>query len=115
MKDLRSDSLVLNEREADLAAENRLLQKKHDRGWGVRRLRYTASEKLKIVRTVEGSHFPVKQTLGMLGIQCSTFYRLGKQILPTSKSLAGAGVTQPSTYRVTTNAKEGQRSYREVR
>ena len=31
-------------------------------------MRYPASEKLEIIRTVEGSHLPVKQTLDMLGI-----------------------------------------------
>ena len=36
---------------------------------------YTASEKLEIIRTVERSHLPVKQTLDMLGIPRPTFYR----------------------------------------
>ncbi len=30
-------------------------------------MRYPASEKLEIIRTVEGSHLPAKQTLDMLG------------------------------------------------
>lgn len=34
-----------------------------------------ASEKLEIIRTVEGAHLPVKQTLDMLGIPRSTLYR----------------------------------------
>ena len=38
-------------------------------------MRYPASEKLEIIRTVEGSHLPTKQTLNMLGIPRSTFYR----------------------------------------
>jgi len=38
-------------------------------------VRYSASEKLEIIRTVEGSHLPTKQTLDMLGIPRSTFYR----------------------------------------
>ena len=38
-------------------------------------MRYPASEKLEIIRTVEGSHLPTKQTLDMLGIARSTFYR----------------------------------------
>ena len=38
-------------------------------------MRYPASEKLEIIRTIEGSHLPVKQTLDMLGIPRSTFYR----------------------------------------
>src|SRR3546814_3449030 len=31
-------------------------EKKHDRGWGRRRMRYPASEKLEIIRIVEQSH-----------------------------------------------------------
>ena len=38
-------------------------------------MRYPASEKLEILRTVEGSHLPTKQTLDMLGIPRTTFYR----------------------------------------
>jgi putative transposase len=38
-------------------------------------MRYPASEKLETIRTVEGSHLPTKQTLDMLGIPRSTFYR----------------------------------------
>lgn len=38
-------------------------------------MRSPASEKMEIIRTVEGSHLPVKQTLDMLGIPRTTFYR----------------------------------------
>ena len=38
-------------------------------------MRYPASEKLEIIRTVEASHLPAKRTLAMLGIPSSTFYR----------------------------------------
>jgi hypothetical protein len=38
-------------------------------------MRYPASEKLEIIRTVEGSHLPTKQTLDMLGIPRSRFSR----------------------------------------
>lgn len=38
-------------------------------------MRYTASEKLEIIRTVEASHLPVKRTLAMLGIPASTYYQ----------------------------------------
>ncbi len=38
-------------------------------------MRYPASEKLEIIRTVEGSHLPTKKTLDMLGIARTTFYR----------------------------------------
>jgi transposase InsO family protein len=37
-------------------------------------MRYPASEKLEIIRLVEQSHLPAKQTLGRLGIPRSTFY-----------------------------------------
>src|SRR3546814_9803994 len=50
-------------------------QKKHDRGWGRRRMRYPASEKLEIIRIVEQSHLPAKRTLDQLGIPRRTFYR----------------------------------------
>jgi putative transposase len=38
-------------------------------------MRYPASEKLEIIRTVEASHLPVKRTLAMLGIPSSTYYQ----------------------------------------
>jgi transposase-like protein len=38
-------------------------------------MRYSASEKLEIVRLVEQSHLPVKRTLTRLGIARATFYR----------------------------------------
>ena len=38
-------------------------------------MRYPASEKLEIIRLVEGSHLPAKQTLDKLGIPKTTFYR----------------------------------------
>ena len=50
-------------------------QKKHDRGWGRRGMRYPASEKLEIIRLVERSHLPVRRTLDKLGIPSTTFYR----------------------------------------
>ena len=50
-------------------------EKKHDRGWGRRRMRYPASEKLEIIRIVEQSHLPAKRTLDQLGIARRTFYR----------------------------------------
>ena len=50
-------------------------QKKHDRGWGRRGMRYPISEKLEIIRLVERSHLPVRRTLDNLGIAKTTFYR----------------------------------------
>ena len=37
-------------------------------------MRYPASEKLEIIRTVEASHLPTRQTLKLLGIPSSTYY-----------------------------------------
>ena len=49
--------------------------KKHARGWGRRRTRYSVSEKLEIIRLVEQAHLPAKQTLDQIGIPRRTFYR----------------------------------------
>ena len=38
-------------------------------------MRYPASEKLEIIQLVERSHLPAKQTLDMLGVPRTTFYR----------------------------------------
>jgi len=38
-------------------------------------MRYSASEKLEIIRLVEKSHLPVRRTLDKLGIPAATFYR----------------------------------------
>lgn len=38
-------------------------------------MRYPASEKLEIIRLVESSHLPAKQTLDKLGVPRRTFYR----------------------------------------
>ncbi|MCJ7873447.1 IS3 family transposase [Phaeobacter sp. J2-8] len=75
VKDLRREARDLKEVVAEQALELRLLKKKHDRGWGRRRMRYPASEKLEIIRLVEGSHLPTKRTLDKLGIPRATFYR----------------------------------------
>ncbi|MCR9275467.1 MULTISPECIES: IS3 family transposase [Mameliella] len=75
VKDLRRESRDVKEVVAEQALELRLLKKKHDRGWGCRRMRYPASEKLEIIRLVEGSHLPTKRTLDKLGIPRTTFYR----------------------------------------
>ncbi len=37
-------------------------------------MRYSASEKLEIIRTVETSHLPVRRTLDKIGIAKTTFY-----------------------------------------
>ena len=38
-------------------------------------MRLPASDKLEIIRLVEQSHLPARQTLEMLGIRPSTFHR----------------------------------------
>ena len=38
-------------------------------------MRYSASEKLEIIRTVERSHLSARQTLDKIGIPRTTFYR----------------------------------------
>ncbi|MGL4438860.1 MAG: IS3 family transposase [Bosea sp. (in: a-proteobacteria)] len=75
VKGLRAEALALKELVADLSLENRLLKKKHDRGWGRPRMRYPAAEKLEIIRLVEQSHLPVRRTLAKIGIPPTTFYR----------------------------------------
>ncbi|WP_240932083.1 IS3 family transposase, partial [Parasedimentitalea denitrificans] len=74
VKDLRREARDLKEVVAEQTLELRLL-KKHDRGWGRPRMRYSASEKLEILRLVEGSHLSARQTLAKLGIPRTTFYR----------------------------------------
>ncbi|RPJ51283.1 MAG: IS3 family transposase [Acidobacteria bacterium] len=75
VKHLRREAQALKEVVADLTLENRLLKKKHDRGWGRRGMRYPAAEKVEIIRLVEASHLPASRTLDKLGIPRSTFYR----------------------------------------
>ena len=75
VKDLRREASALKEVVAELTLENRAAQKKHDRGWGRRGMRYPASEKLEIIRLVEQSHLPVRRTLDKIGIPRPTFYR----------------------------------------
>ncbi|WP_394889531.1 IS3 family transposase [Mesorhizobium sp. AaZ16] len=75
VKVLRKDARDLKEVVAEQALELRILKKKHDRGWGRRRMRYPASEKLEIIRLVEQSHLSARRTLQKLGIPRSTFNR----------------------------------------
>jgi len=44
-------------------------------------MRYPASEKLEIIRLVEGSHLPVRRTLDKLAIPRTTFYSVPRQHL----------------------------------
>jgi len=61
-------------------------------------MRYPASEKLEIIRLVEQSHLPAKQTLDRLGIARRTFYRWydrycdgGPEALPSCPPAAAGG------------------------
>lgn len=55
--------------------QNRVLKKCTWLGQRVRRLmRYTQAEKLEIIRLMETSDLPAKQTLAELGVPRSTFY-----------------------------------------
>ncbi len=73
VRDLRTETRLLKETVAELLMENRLL-KKSMIGDGGRYMRYCASEKFEIIRLVEQSSLPVRQTLLRLGIRRSTFY-----------------------------------------
>ena len=75
VKDLRREATALKEVVADLTLENRLLKKSVTADGEGRGMRYSASEKLEIIRLVEQSHLPVRRTLGQIGIPRSTFYR----------------------------------------
>ena len=62
-------------------------------------MRYPASEKLEIIRLVDGSHLPIKRTLEKLGIPRTTFYRwydrylsLGEAGLEDRHSRPGQGL-----------------------
>ncbi|MEJ2331025.1 MAG: IS3 family transposase [Gammaproteobacteria bacterium] len=74
VKALHSEAAQLKEALAETLLENRLLKKKHLRGWGRRYMRYEASEKREIIDLVEQSSLPVRRTLDQLGIPKSTFY-----------------------------------------
>ncbi|NIP48432.1 MAG: IS3 family transposase, partial [Gammaproteobacteria bacterium] len=74
VKQLRAEAAALKEALAEQVMENRLLKKKRDRGWGGRYMRYTAAEKYEIIRAVEESSLPVRQTLRRLDIGKSAFY-----------------------------------------
>ncbi|HQU70638.1 MAG TPA: IS3 family transposase [Albidovulum sp.] len=75
VKVLRKEARDLKEVVAEQALELRILKKKHDCGWGRRRMRYPASAKLEIIRLVEQSHLSARRTLQKLGIPRSTFNR----------------------------------------
>jgi transposase len=67
VKVLRKEARDLKEVVAEQALELRLLKKSMIRGWGRRRIRYPASEKLEIW-LVEQSRLSARRTLQKLGI-----------------------------------------------
>ena len=75
VKELRHEMRDLKEALAEQVLENRLLKKSMIGDGGGRRMRYSPSEKLEIIRLVERSHLPVRRTLDKLGIPTTTFYR----------------------------------------
>ena len=75
VRDLRREARDLKEVVAEQMLEMRLLKKSMIAYGGRRRMRYPASEKLEIIRIVEQSHLPAKQTLDRLGIARPAFYR----------------------------------------
>jgi hypothetical protein len=54
-------------------------------------MRYSASEKLEIIRIVEQSHLPVKRTLAKLGVSRPTFYRCTDRSFPMRKCWTANG------------------------
>jgi putative transposase len=78
---LRKENGQLKELVADLSLKNVVLKKKL--GWYGRRsgrvMRYTQSEKMEIIRLVQGSRLAVKRTLEELDVPRSSFYRWYKR------------------------------------
>lgn len=69
-------------------------------------MRYPASEKLEIIRTVETSHLPVRRTLDKIGVPKPTFYAgldryavggLRRRSKTASQGRSGAGTASPAT------------------
>jgi putative transposase len=88
VKDLRREARDLKEVVAEQTLELRLLKKSitgpsrqialqspAGQWMGRPRMRYPASEKLEIIRLVEGTHLSARLTLAKLGIPRTTFYR----------------------------------------
>ena len=74
VNDLRREAMALKEVSRSDPGKP-CSQKKRDGGWGGRRMRYPAAEKLEIIRLVEQSHLPVRRVLEQIGIPRSMFYR----------------------------------------
>ena len=76
VKDLRPEATDAEGSGGGAGAGNPPAQKKHDRGWGRRRMRYPASEKAEIIKIVEQSHLSVRKTLEQIGVPTSHFLPL---------------------------------------
>ena len=68
VKELRREAKDLKEVVAEQTLELRLLKKSMFDGGGRPRMRYPASEKLEIIRLVEGSYLSARLTLAKLGV-----------------------------------------------
>ena len=73
-------------------ARKSLAQKKRDRRWGVRYMRYRAAEKLEIIHLVEQSSLPVRRTLAQLGIS-----RLLPLVSAVSSARRGSSGRRPAS------------------
>ena len=58
-------------------------------------MRYPASEKLEIIRLVEHSHLPVKQTLNKLGVPRTTFLSLVRPLSNWRARGSEGSITHP--------------------
>ena len=58
-------------------------------------MRYPASEKLEIIKSVEQSHLPVRRTLEKLGIARTTFYPVPRRWQIAVHGQAGCGTGSP--------------------
>jgi putative transposase len=74
VKDLRREAQALKGGRGRSHPREPTAQKRHDRGWGRRGMRYSASDKTEIIRLVEQSPLPARRTLEKLGIPRSSFY-----------------------------------------
>ncbi|WP_143123923.1 IS3 family transposase [Nitrosomonas ureae] len=108
VRNLRTEARALKETLAELLMENRLLKKKHDRRWGGRYMRYSASEKFEIIRLVEQSSLSVQQTLTRLGLRRSTFYGWLKRY--QEGGIDGLGDRKPSRQWVWNKLPEDQQA-----
>ena len=62
-------------------------------------MRYPAAEKLEVIQLVERSHQPAKQTLDMLGIPRTTFYRWYERYRRAGQDARSIGLQQADIFR----------------